>query len=219
MSIIRLTPKQKKTVPVNLGFKYPKLPANEIPAIVALHLAGDKYATERLINENSYLVSIVVGRFIKYWPQTKRHKDQMISEGLLSLTKTVNNILPDDSPTWLVGRLLANIKYAIEKYLNENIAAVTASYRTNQRRRAEGKPIESHAGTQLAEGMVGSDDSYAQFVVQLQDLLEAMHESDSEEVFDRILWFLEEEHNISSLSLSQSELATIRELTRIVTGD
>jgi len=197
--LIRLTSKQKNSVPVHFSLGE-KLGPSELLPLIKQHLGGDHDATTRLVLGNSYLAAMLVGRYLYYWPQTKRFLDDMLGEALLAIAEHVNQIDEPEEHQWLVHRLIVAIKYAIENFLNRNQAIVRASFSTNKRRSAKGEPLEYARSRPIFESDGFTTDDFEVFLVDLRDSYDTLANVDGEELIDLVLSRLdgcsEEQHQL-----------------------
>ena len=125
--------------PVFKGTKRP-LTDEQIEELLPKSIAGEQSAREALILGHMAMLKSTVGRYLKHWPLTRRFKDEMISAGLLTLTRVITNLQDDTLGDRPLGPYLLN---HICKHLEIEIATLRgiapAPVRTNQRRIKDGK--------------------------------------------------------------------------------
>lgn len=174
MDLIRLTSKQTKTVPVALPFDAPRMYRGTLEETIWWAIHGHSGAEELLILGHSYLVSMIVGRFIYHWPVTERFEEEMVAVGLLAVTQKIYDLDTMDTMDdwqWLPYKLMNSITYQIEKFLNENMTIVRASFATNRRRAADSAPLEMGESREIT-GVDGA--TYDTFETYIIDLAESM---------------------------------------------
>jgi len=78
--------------------------------------SGDATAREKLICDNMPLVLMVVNEFIDDCPRREYLRDDLMGDGFLALTKTVNNLERDRTPVLhMTAYLVATIRHALYK--------------------------------------------------------------------------------------------------------
>jgi len=93
-----------------------------------------------------------VGRYMYYWKDARRFKDEMISEGLLALTLLMNDLthdfLSDRNILTIASR---RIQYSIEEFLNNNLAASSPGMSKQRSLLREGNEPLYHVGNDIAD--------------------------------------------------------------------
>jgi RNA polymerase sigma factor (sigma-70 family) len=95
---------------------------------------GDRAAIKEMIERNTPLVLSRVGNFLKEYHRFNHLKDDLVSEGYLSLTRTVNKFTTDtvEKPT---GQIVFELDKAFGNYIDQELGEGMMSNRTVQRRR------------------------------------------------------------------------------------
>jgi hypothetical protein len=158
-------------------FKHPLLdpaaPISEIEAasLVAQWLAhGDYESKSALVKGLMSSLRHLIGRYLGNWPCTRAYLDDMVSEGLLSLVKTVNNLTPDV----LNGRSILHVApmraaKAIETMLYDLGSITGPSKRTHETYAAAGEDMPHR----VAEGGLDDVSLADNSTQQEQDLIDA----------------------------------------------
>lgn len=218
-NLIRLRPGQKRARWVSPPFPIPdKVSRDEWLPLVEGMLEGSSSDRERLILGNVYLVLNVTGRFLYYWPQTERFKDDMIGEGLLALVNTINGVATLDESEWLGHKIIVRVRDAIQQRVNRDQAIITASFQTNRTRKSQGRPLEIESARPLYPDDKGRCDEGPVYV-DIADSLDALLESDNEQLIDAVLSFLEVKHQINIEDLTPAEFNMVHKLVRIAKGE
>lgn len=111
--MVKLRPDQQKVRP----FQHDLLdnaskPLKIIDLLVARAVTGDQEARDALIVGHLSMLRHTIGRYLYHWPVTRRFKNDMVSAGLLVMTRAVRNL----QPRTLIGQTLG-------QYLLNNICA------------------------------------------------------------------------------------------------
>ena len=211
--MVRLQPGQRRGAPVHhpLLKDLPKpLPKEQVEVLLARILEGDIEARNELILAHLPMLSHTVGRYLYNWPLTRRFLDEMVSAGVLGMTKAAADITEEALAEKTVGVIILGY---IRKYIEEEVARlrgiVPASVRTNQRRVAAGlEPIFGETVGDLTSQGVEDSHYYMEEGFEIFDVLEAVNQLKGEfsridAIFDKKYW-----------GLSDDELAVITGVKR-----
>lgn len=131
MKPISITPSQRKVK----KFRHPFLDGSEshtkeqLEAIASEVLAGRKDKDSLLMALRSCLRNLV-GRYLYYFPESRRFEDEMVSEGILAIVSILDTL----NESMLEGKGIfhlaaSRINGAIKKFLNKNRAFTAPSLR------------------------------------------------------------------------------------------
>lgn len=152
--MVKLGPSQQSVLPV----KHPvlkkvssPLAEDEINELIPQAIAGSTQAREKLILGHLGMLRHTIGRYLYHWPLTRRFLDEMVSVGLITLTRQINMLTEDTLNEHELGvYLLQHICKHIEIEIAKLRGIAPASMRTNQRRVEKGKePIYGAVETNL----------------------------------------------------------------------
>lgn len=90
----------------------------------------------------------IVGRYLKYFPQTERFLDDMVSEAALAMCEC---IALDLSYNETKRKIDKKVRYKIEKFLNDNRSLVRSSLSTNKRAQKIHSPLNYSIDFQIRE--------------------------------------------------------------------
>jgi hypothetical protein len=210
MNIIRLTKGQKRRLKVDHPLLDQSVPMTDNQAIDAWN-GNDRDA---LIMGHLYLIKIMVGRFLANWPETRRFTDDMISEGILALTETLDDMLKMYRlPTNFQGILWVKVQNAIEEMLNRDRSMfappTTVQWEKEQPEYNYAKPIN--------EQLDGGESSYDPEFVDILDELDDLAATDREALRAIILQCMEQDHGILESEITEPEMDMIERVTRAIT--
>lgn len=185
--------------------------------LVCLNSESDeeiKSAKEKLTLCNMYLVTCIIGRYLRHWPKCTPYLDDMYAEGMLALTKVVMQG-EYDSLRSLRAKIVVQTKLDVEAMLNSLQYPIHASVRTQFRRISEGRSPEYEEALVLNSKHEKSvlDDDY--MIVDLLDALETLRECDTEEMIDLVLLALEQQHNIRKQDITDEDRELIEQLVKL----
>ncbi len=103
--------------------------------------SGDASAIPEMIERNMPGVMSRVGTFLQAFPRFSHLQEDLVSEGFLALTKTVQdfvNVTVEKHPS---GRVVFEIDRALGNYVDSEVGAGMMSSRSVQRSRAEGEKL------------------------------------------------------------------------------
>lgn len=103
--------------------------------------SGDKAAITEMIERNIPGVLSCVGSFLQSYRRFKHLREDLVSEGLLALTKTVNSFTEITLEKHPSGRIVFEIDVALGNYVDEQIGAGMLSSRSISRHRASGTTL------------------------------------------------------------------------------
>jgi hypothetical protein len=173
---------------------------------------GDPDARENLILDLRYVVKVVVGRFLFYWPVTARFTDEMVSEGFQTITKVVDTL--DDAEDFL-GVIWRKVAHDIEKMLNDLRAIASPSKATNFRRTKEGLEPEYMFAKELQEEIDYDSWDDGQEWVDMIDEVEYLRAEDAEHIRYLILRHLNDKHGLDEDALTEEEKQSVDTMSRI----
>jgi len=218
--MVRLTPWMRKSSPVDhplLSNCAPPLSDEEIDSLVDLALDGDAEAREKLILGHLRLLSHTVGRYRYYWPLTRRLTDEMVSAGVLAMTKAITELTREDLDDKPLGIYLAQWIYkAIEIEVSTLRGVVPAPARTNQRRVEEGlNPIFGEVVSGLDNPAVEEQCYYMEAGFEMCDVLEAVSQLKGEfeqldVIFDKQYWGLTDQELADLIGISRRTVSWYR---------
>ena len=141
--MVKLKPSQRRVMVVKhplLDNASPPLTSEKIEELLPQAISGDQEARDALILGHLSMLRNTIGRYIKHWPLTRRFQDEMVSVGLLTLTRVVNRLQEDTLGERLLGPYLLNYicKY-IEIEITKLRGIAPASTSTNLRRIQAGR--------------------------------------------------------------------------------
>lgn len=174
------------------------------------------HVRDEVIQGNMLLVANLVGRFLFYWPETRRFEEDIVSEGLLGLVEGFDAFVEQGGGTVkeLRSMSVVLVKKKIRYYMNDMAGTFGAPLTTNERRVRNGEPLQRTYAQSLPDNI--SDDAIDPFdVVDALDAYQALLECDGEEVVDLVMIALEHRHDILESDLSTSEKELIRKLASI----
>lgn len=87
---------------------------------------------------NLHIVGNLVGRYMRYWPSTRRYENEMVAVGIETILERVDKM---KNLKFFRPSLVIFMKGKIENFLNDNQNLVTASRSTNLRRVARGEEM------------------------------------------------------------------------------
>jgi DNA-directed RNA polymerase specialized sigma subunit len=188
------------------------IPRGERKAAVDKWLATRKQEDrDAIILGTMWIVKDLVQRFRAHWPETKRFTDELVSEGVTSLTEFIDGLESSDD---FFERVSQFIHSRMRDFINDNRCAFSASARTNRRRQADDKPLEYHYAVSIQEQAIGRLDSSLQYV-DIMDAVEQLADCDREDMYYLITMFLEQDHGIDEASLTDEERETVERLSDI----
>jgi len=173
-----------------------------------------KESLEKLILGNVYIITHLIGRYVRNWPDSSDYIDDMYSEGLLSLTEQINKIDQVDLRD-LRAKIVVRAKLAIEEMLNSLRFPIHASVRTQFRRIKEGSPPEYGGDIPLSSKYEVPVEDGEYMVIDLLDALESLRECDTEEMIDLVLLALEQQHNIRKQDIKDEDRELIEQLVKL----
>jgi hypothetical protein len=180
--------------------------------------AYDGKDRDTIIKGFFFAVKVIVGRFLANWPETRRFTDDMISEGLLTITEVTDAALKvDPLPPNFQGIVWTRIRRAIEDMLNDNRSMFAPKSRTQWYLQEKGaEPVYNYA-KQLEESIDLGLQDYAFEYVDIMDELSILAEEDRETLWRVICNCMEQDHNILEEDLTQEELDSIDQITKAIT--
>jgi DNA-directed RNA polymerase specialized sigma24 family protein len=90
-------------------------PLKTVDSLVEQAIEGDAEARDTLIVGHLSMLRHTIGRYLYHWPITRRFKDDMVSAGLLAMTRVIKNLQPSTLAEQTLGQyLLNNICAAVE---------------------------------------------------------------------------------------------------------
>ena len=180
--MVKLRPSQQKA----WSLKHPllddapsPLTEHQLAVLTPKAISGDLEARQDLIIGHLSMLRNTVGRYMYHWPLTRRLQDEMVSAGLYTLTRVVNNLTEDTLDGRALGPYLLN---HICKHIEIEIATLRgiapAPMRTNQRRIQNGQlPIFGEIVTDVQHPVV--KEGYCYFE-------EGFEELDTLDVIDKL---------------------------------
>lgn len=172
------------------------------------------HARQDLIMGHIHTVNWLIGRYVCYWPESKKYLDDMYAEGLLAITEVVSEARTNNSIA-LKAKNIVRIKRRIEDMLNNMRFPIRASLNTQFRRIQEKCPPEYIDAAVLTDkqNVHTTDDGY--MVIDLLDALERIKECDTEEMIDLVLLAMENHHHIRKQDISDEDRDLIEQLVKI----
>lgn len=158
-----------------------------------------------------WLVKDLVCRFRAHWPQTHCMTDDMVSVGLAALSEFVQKDFEARTESQFFTEMQSFVYERMRAYINDNRSMFSASLKTNKRRQSDDRPLEYHFAGQLNDEITGSECTDT-FIVDVLDSIEALNEADAEELRDRVMDYLHDNHGITEDSLSLRERQALDEL-------
>jgi hypothetical protein len=214
MNIIRLTDGQKRQLRVDHPLLNDTGPITD-EQLAEAYAAGDR---DTMIEGFFFAVRVIVGRFLANWPETRRFEEDMISEGLLTITEACNTVMKTGTlPSNFQGVVWTLVRRSIEDMLNDNRSMFAAPNRTQWDMQERGTgPVYNYA-KQLEEAVdIGLED-YSLEYVDILDELSHLAEEDQETLRKVICLSIEQDHNIMEADLTQAELDSIDQIVRAIT--
>ena len=214
MNIIKLTKGQKRLMKV----EHPLLDNTKLMTdeqVIDAWGANDK---DGLIMGHFFFIKIIVGRFLAHWPETRRFEEDMVSEGLVAVTETVNKVmeayrLPED----FQATVWTKIRVGIEIMLNRD-RSLFAPGTTKQWEevKAGREPIYNYA-KQFNENLEGGAEDPSLEFIDILDELEHLTEEDRENFQMIVYRCMERDHNILESDLTEDEVDRITNITKAIT--
>lgn len=91
----------------------------DVELLIGPALVGDREARDKLILVHLAMLRHTIGRYLYHWPITRRFIDDMVSAGLLAMTRAVGNLTPSKLTGQTIGQYLLN---NICKHVEDEIA-------------------------------------------------------------------------------------------------
>lgn len=214
MNIIRLTDGQKRQLRVDHPLLNGAGPITD-EQLAKAYAIGDR---DTMITGFFFAIRVIVGRFLANWPETRRFEEDMISEGLLTVTEACNTAVKVyPLPSNFQGVIWTLVRRSIEDMLNDNRSMFAPKTRTQWDIQDRGsEPVYNYA-KQLEESIdIGLDD-YALEYIDIMDELSHLAEEDQETLRRVICICMETDHNIMEADLTQAELDSIDKIVRAIT--
>jgi hypothetical protein len=212
MNIIRLTKGQKNCSKV----EHPLLDMSQPMTEEDLAEAKDR---DSIILGHLYFVKIIVGRFLANWPETRRFEEDMVSEGVLALTKYADDTWKSGSvPSDFQPTCWTKIRVAIEDMLNRDRSTSAPSRREQWREIEEGREPIYHYARTFNEKLEAGESSYDPEFIDILDELDFLSETDREALYTVIIKCMEQDHGILESEITDDEKQAIDDVTRAITG-
>ncbi|KPK52843.1 MAG: hypothetical protein AMS22_08460 [Thiotrichales bacterium SG8_50] len=108
--MVKLRPSQQTVRPFkhDLLNDVEPLETEEVDLLVGPALAGCKEARDGLVLGHLAMLRHTIGRYLHHWPVTRRFLDDMVSAGLLAMTRAIGNLQPATLVSQTVGQYLLN---------------------------------------------------------------------------------------------------------------
>jgi len=174
--------------------------ANLLPAAIA----GDKEARDELLLGHLSMLRHTIGRYLYHWPLTRKFRDDMVSAGLLAMTRAINRLTENTLGGKSLGQyLLNNACSAIEDEIARLRGICSAPPRTN-RRRAQNReePIFGYVETDLEDPDIQDGHSYMEpgfDEIDVMDTLEKLRDESDK----RALLLNEEYWGLSDVEIAK----------------
>ena len=187
MHLVRLRPQDSKVAKVIHPLLDDCKPhtVEDVEKIANSVMAARTHPDELIMSLFSCL-RYTVGQYLHNWPVSRPHLDDIVSVGLMILTKFVYEDLCEET---LNGRKVMHVitqrfTEAINTYLNDNQAITAPSIRTQKRRiRNNKKPIYRKAATNNYSKVVSEDPDSDMYKRDVMDALEAIEARDKIDAF------------------------------------
>lgn len=223
MKIIRLTDGQKKCARVRhpLLNDAVKISSDEFHEAREQMFNGRteeirKAGRDKIVLGHLHYVRMLVGRFLANWTETQRFEDDMVSEGLLAVTKTVDNLKADTNIDNFQGSVWWAIRDHIERMLNDCRSMFSPCRSKNYEMVDEGKDAEYNYAQNLREELdAGTEDDQLDWVDMLDDL-GSFSLQDKESFRAVMLMCMERDHGLEEEDLTEKELEAINNVSKIL---
>lgn len=163
-----------------------------------------------------WVVKDMVCRFRAHWPQTLNMTDDLVGVGLEALSQFIKEgdklgVKPIPFPEQEIqffNRIQSFIHNRMRTYINDNRSTFGGSAKTNERRKREGEELEYNFAGEIKDEITGGE-VCEPWIIDLLDSMECVNDADAEEMRDKVLEFLKDEHGITP---TKRELLALDEL-------
>jgi DNA-directed RNA polymerase specialized sigma subunit len=204
--MVKLRPDQQRV----RSFKHDLLdtaskPLKNVDLLVEQAIAGNEYARDALIVGHLSMLRHTIGRYLYHWPVTRRFKDDMVSAGLLVMTRAIVNLKLDTLANQTLGQyLLNNICAAVEDEVARLRGICPRGPSTNRRYAQQGHdPFYGDVETDVIENaQVYIEPGFEEFDVL--DVIEKLKQETGvcTQLLDKELWGLTDIEIATRLNVS-----------------
>jgi hypothetical protein len=190
--MVHLTPVQRR----RKRFHHPLTEGENLNHLLLEYFTIDEDSERRveigqeLIMNYFCLLRSIVARYLFHWPVSRRFLDEMVSTGVVTITRIITELKPEqldeeDRFKSLGGLIEWSIRLNIETIINDFRGIVPASRRTNHRREQEGKkPFYGNVEANLTGEKIKNSHEYVDFepfIFEVRDALKKIAKTDLEE--------------------------------------